>query len=149
MSGVYFIHKGFVKVHKHWGQREMIVRFGKKGDIVGHRGISVGNLFSNFCHFDERFCSLLFRTRFFKTLLKTNNTFAYRLMMFYADELHWSEQKMGSLVHLSVKERFVVNLLYLINHLGLDKENVLKAELTKTDLAAYVGTTYETIYRVI
>ncbi len=56
---------------------------------------------------------------------------------------------MGSLVHLSVKERFVVNLLYLINHLGLDKENVLKAELTKTDLAAYVGTTYETIYRVI
>ena len=86
---------------------------------------------------------------FFKTLLKTNNTFAYRLMMFYEDELHWSEQKMGSLVHLSVKERFVVNLLYLINHLGLDKENVLKAELTKTDLAAYVGTTYETIYRVI
>ena len=86
---------------------------------------------------------------FFKTLLKTNNTFAYRLMMFYADELHWLEQKMGSLVHLSVKERFVVNLLYLINHLGLDKENVLKAELTKTDLAAYVGTTYETIYRVI
>ena len=53
---------------------------------------------------------------------------------------------MGSLVHLSVKVRFVVNLLYLINHLGLDKENVLKAELTKTDLAAYVGTTYETIY---
>lgn len=35
--------KGFVKVHKHWGQREMIVRFAKEGDIVGHRGISVGN----------------------------------------------------------------------------------------------------------
>ena len=38
---------------------------------------------------------------------------------------------------------------YLIDHLGLDKENVLKAELTKTDLAAYIGTTYETMHRVI
>jgi CRP-like cAMP-binding protein len=81
--------------------------------------------------------------------LKTNNTFAYELMMFYAEELHWSEQKMASLFQLSVKKRFIVNLLYLIDHLGLDKDNVLKAELTKTDLAAYIGTTYETMHRVI
>ena len=148
--GIYFIHKGFVKVHKHWGQREMIVRFAKEGDIVGYRGISVGNSLSPISATSMKDSVLCFlELDFFKTLLKTNNTFAYRLMMFYADELHWSEQKMGSLVHLSVKERFVVNLLYLINHLGLDKENVLKAELTKTDLAAYVGTTYETIYREI
>ena len=128
----------------------MIVRFAKDGDIVGHRGISVGNSLSPISATSMKDSVLCFlELDFFKTLLKTNNTFAYRLMMFYADELHWLEQKMGSLVHLSVKERFVVNLLYLINHLGLDKENVLKAELTKTDLAAYVGTTYETIYRVI
>lgn len=70
-------------------------------------------------------------------------------MMFYADELQWSEQKMGNLVHLSVKERFKVSLKYLINHFGLDDENCLNIELTKTDLALYVGSTYETVYRVI
>jgi CRP-like cAMP-binding protein len=48
MSGVYFIQDGFVKVHKHWEEREMIVRFGKKGDIVGHRGISTANFFLQF-----------------------------------------------------------------------------------------------------
>ncbi|QIY83241.1 Crp/Fnr family transcriptional regulator [Chryseobacterium sp. NEB161] len=150
MSGVYFIQDGFVKVHKHWGEREMIVRFGKKGDIVGHRGISTANLLSPISATAMKDSVLCFvELDFFKTLLKTNNTFAYELMMFYAEELHWSEQKMGSLFQLSVKERFIVNLLYLIDHLGLDKENVLKAELTKTDLAAYIGTTYETMHRVI
>ncbi len=150
ISGVFFVQDGFVKVHKHWGEREMIVRFAKKGDIVGHRGISGGNSLSPISATAMKDSVLCFlELDFFRSLLKTNNTFAYELMMFYADELQWSEQKMGSLVHLSVKERFIVNLLYLINHLGLDKENVLKAELTKTDLAAYIGTTYETIYRVI
>jgi len=48
---------------------------------------------------------------------------------------------MGSLVHLSVKERLVANLIYLINYFGLDEENILKIELTKTDLAAYISTT--------
>ncbi|WP_435525441.1 Crp/Fnr family transcriptional regulator [Chryseobacterium indoltheticum] len=52
-------------------------------------------------------------------------------------------------MHLSVKERFVVNLIYLINYFGLDEENILKIELTKTDLAAYIGSTYETVYRTI
>lgn len=150
ISGVFFIQEGFVKVHKHWGDREMIVRFAKKGDIVGHRGISVGNSLSPISATAMKDSVLCFvELDFFKTLLKTNNTFAYELMMFYADELQWSEQKMGSLVHLSVKERFILNLLYLLNHFGTDKDNILNIELTKTDLAAYIGTTYETMYRVI
>jgi len=150
MPGVFFIQKGFVKVHKHWGDREMIVRFTREGEIVGHRAISSENLLSPISATAMQDSVLCFiEINFFRTLLKTNTAFAYELMMFYANELQWSEQKMGSLVHLSVKDRLVVNLLYLISHFGLDEENVLKIELTKTDLAAYIGTTYETVYRTI
>jgi len=150
MPGVFFIQEGFVKVHKHWGDREMIVRFTKKGEIVGHRAISSENLLSPVSATAMQDSVLCFiELNFFKTLLKTNTAFTYELMMFYANELQWSEQKMGSLVHLSVKERLVANLIYLINYFGLDEENVLKIELTKTDLAAYIGTTYETVYRTI
>ena len=40
VKGVYFLHTGKVKVHKHWGEeKELIVRFAREGDIVGHRGI--------------------------------------------------------------------------------------------------------------
>ena len=42
-NGIYFIQEGLVKVHKHWDDREMIVRFAKQNEIVGHRAISSGN----------------------------------------------------------------------------------------------------------
>ncbi|MCJ8154570.1 Crp/Fnr family transcriptional regulator [Chryseobacterium sp. SSA4.19] len=149
-EGVFFIQDGFVKVHKHWGEREMIVRFAKKGEIVGHRGISAENMHSPISATAMQDSVLCFvELDFFKTLLKANISLSYELMMFYADELQWSEQKMGSFIHLSVKERFVINLNYLIKHFGLDESNTLQIELSKTEMAAYIGTTYETMYRVI
>ena len=30
ITGMYFVHSGVVKVHKQWGQKELIVRFAKK-----------------------------------------------------------------------------------------------------------------------
>src|SRR5215207_7453570 len=39
VGGIYFVYEGAVKVHKQWGEKELIVRFAKKGDIVGHRGL--------------------------------------------------------------------------------------------------------------
>ena len=40
MKGMFFIYSGKVKVHKKWDdEKELIVRFAGKGDIVGHRGL--------------------------------------------------------------------------------------------------------------
>lgn len=150
MTNVFFVNDGLVKVHKHWGDKEMIVRFAKNGEIVGHRGLAAEQSLSPITATamqDSVLCSV--EVDFFKRLLKTNNSFAYELMMFYAKELQWSEQKMGSLVHFPVKERLILNLLFLTDHFGLDENGFLQIELTKTDLAAYIGTTYETIHRVI
>ncbi|HVU83344.1 MAG TPA: cyclic nucleotide-binding domain-containing protein, partial [Puia sp.] len=46
VKGIYFIYSGKVKVHKKWGEeKELIIRFAQKGDILGHRGLGqqVGN----------------------------------------------------------------------------------------------------------
>ncbi|RZK70278.1 MAG: cyclic nucleotide-binding domain-containing protein, partial [Pedobacter sp.] len=40
VNGVYFVYDGVFKVHKKWGDKELIVRFANKGSIIGHRGIS-------------------------------------------------------------------------------------------------------------
>jgi CRP-like cAMP-binding protein len=46
VNGIYFIYDGTVKVHKHWdNEKELIVRFAKKGDIVGHRGLGKENFY--------------------------------------------------------------------------------------------------------
>ena len=40
MQGIFFVYEGTVKVHKHWGpEKELILRFAKKGNIIGHRGL--------------------------------------------------------------------------------------------------------------
>ena len=40
VTGMYFIYSGVVKVHKKWSDdKELILRFAKKGAIVGHRGL--------------------------------------------------------------------------------------------------------------
>lgn len=149
-KGVYFVQEGLVKVHKHWGQKESIVRFASKGDIVGHRGMgseietypisatAMENSVVCFVEFD-----------FFKSLLRTNNNLTYELLMFYADELQVSERKIGGLVHVPVKGRVAWSLVHLSRKFGVDQEGFIAIPLKKTDLAAYIGTTYETVYRVL
>lgn len=37
---IFFVYEGTVKVNKHWGEdKELILRFAKKGSIIGHRGL--------------------------------------------------------------------------------------------------------------
>ena len=45
VTGIFFVYEGAVKVHKKWGEKELIVRFAKKGDIVGHRGLGNDNYY--------------------------------------------------------------------------------------------------------
>ncbi|WP_438871805.1 Crp/Fnr family transcriptional regulator, partial [Pedobacter panaciterrae] len=40
VNGIYFVNKGKVKIHKTWGDKELIVRFASNGAIIGHRGLS-------------------------------------------------------------------------------------------------------------
>src|ERR1700759_3980410 len=41
VRGIFFVYDGTVKVHKRWGtEKELIIRFARKGEIFGHRGLS-------------------------------------------------------------------------------------------------------------
>lgn len=149
-DGVYFVQEGVVKVHKRWGDKESIARFAKKGDIVGHRGMSRGKStfpISATCMEDSILCFV--PIDFFKSLLKTNPSLTYELLMFYADELQVSEQKVTNQVQLSVKGRLAWSFFKLEEKMGIDAEGYIKLILSKTDLAAYVGSTYESVYRMI
>jgi CRP/FNR family transcriptional regulator len=45
VSGIYFVNTASVKVNKKWGDKELIVRFAKNSDIVGHRGLGYDDYF--------------------------------------------------------------------------------------------------------
>ncbi|QNL49689.1 Crp/Fnr family transcriptional regulator [Olivibacter sp. SDN3] len=150
VTGIYFVHSGTVKVHKQWGNKEMIIRFAQKGSIVGHRGIATKTkMFPISATALEPSLVCFIDLDFFISTLKVNTDFTYELMMFYADELQLTEQKLRNLAHMKVKARLAWAIIKLYDSFGISTSGFINIQLSKQDLASYVGTTYETVFRMI
>lgn len=150
VNGVYFVYKGSVKVHKQWGDKDIIIRFATPGKIFGHRGLGISSASypvsatalepSTICFIDKDF---------FLSTLQVNHDFAFKLMMFYAEELRESEDKMRNLALMSVKGRLAVALFHLQDLFGIDDDQCISVDLSRQDLAAFTGATYETVFRTM
>ena len=149
VTGVYFIYEGAVKVHKKWGEKELIVRFAKKGDIVGHRGLGNDIYYPVSATAIEPSVVCFIEIDFFIASLKVNQEFLFQLMMFFAEELKVSERKMRNLAHMPVKGRVAQALINLQEKFGTKDDGFIDLTLTKQDLASYTGATYETVFRVL
>ncbi|HEX7366118.1 MAG TPA: Crp/Fnr family transcriptional regulator [Pelobium sp.] len=150
VEGIYFVYAGNVKVHKKWGSKELILRFATEGTILGHRGISShNNTYPISATALENSTVAFISLDFFNTTIKINPDFTYRLMLFFADELQESELKMRDIAHISVKARLANALLFFEKKFGTDENDVLRIELSKQDFAAFIGTTYETVSRML
>ncbi len=149
VPGMYFVFNGTVKVHKKWGDKELIVRFAKKGDIVGHRGLGKELAYSVSATALEETTVCFIDIEFFKASLKVNADFLYELMLFFAEELKVSERKMRNMAHMPVKGRVATALLQLQTKFGKSSKGNIDIILTRQDLASYAGTTYETVFRVL
>ncbi|EDM38637.1 transcriptional regulator [Pedobacter sp. BAL39] len=150
VTGVFFVTQGVVKVHKKWGDKELILRFADQGSIFGHRGINTKDgLYPISATALETTTLCYVDIDFFKTTIKVNHDFAYNLLMFYADELHTSEKKMRDLALMPVKNRLAVALFHLRTQFGINTEDCINITLSRQDLAAFTGATYETVFRTM
>lgn len=150
VKGIYFVYAGKVKVHKRWGEKELIIRFAQKGDILGHRGLG-----HHIVHYPISATAIepvqvcYVDLEFFQSTLKINHAFIYQLLLFFADELQESERKMRNLAHMQVKGRIAQALLALRDKFGVTAEGFIDVSLSRQDLASFAGTTYETVFRII
>jgi CRP-like cAMP-binding protein len=150
VNGIYFVYNGKVKVHKKWGtEKELIIRFAKKGDIFGHRGLGHESYYPISATAIEPVDACFIDLDFFQATLKVNYEFIYQLLLFFADELQESERKMRNLAHMQVKGRIAQALLALRDKFGLSPEGAIDITLSRQDLAFFAGTTYETVFRII
>ena len=149
VTGVYFVYAGKVKVHKKWGDKELIVRFANQGAIVGHRGLGNNTVYPVSATAIEPATVCFIDLPFFLTTLRVNHEFTYQLMMFFAEELQVSERKMRNLAHMSVKGRVAQSLLTLKERFGVTSEGFIDIVLSRQDLASFAGTTYETVFRIM
>lgn len=150
VKGMYFIEKGLVKVHKHWAEgKEVILRFGGNGDIVGHRGLGNDPIYPVTATVLEPTKVCFVDIDFFNETLKVNPDFLYKLMMFFAAELKESEKKMRNLTHMAVKGRIANAILTLYQRFGLSETGSLNINISRQDFSSYIGAAYETVFRVM
>lgn len=149
VKGIFFVYDGAVKVHKHWGEKELILRFAKKGAIIGHRGLGKEPVYPVSGTAIENTTVCFVGLEFFQASLKTNHELLYELMQFFATELKESERNMRNLAHMPVKGRMAQALLTLDEKFGSNAEGFLDIAVSRQDLASFAGTTYETAFRTM
>ncbi|HEV2479004.1 MAG TPA: Crp/Fnr family transcriptional regulator [Puia sp.] len=150
VKGIYFVYSGTVKVHKQWGsEKELIIRFARKGSIFGHRGLGMDHHYPISATALEPVTACYIDLAFFQAAIRVNPGFTQGLLLFFADELQESEKKMRNLAHMQVKGRVAQALLQLREQFGVTVEGYLGLTLSRQDLASLVGATYETVFRTI
>jgi CRP-like cAMP-binding protein len=148
VKGIFFLTEGAVKVHKQWTEdKELILRFAKAGDILGHRGLGGSERYPISATALENTKACFIPNDFLEATFKTNPVFTYKMMHFYATELQRAEKRMRDLAHMEVKGRIAGALLQMASQFGYDKEKFISTSITRQDIASYAGTTYETVFK--
>jgi len=148
-EGLYIVNKGRVKVvSKDLEEKEVLIRLASDGDILGHRGFGGDWTYPISAITFEKTQISFIPIDVFNTLAKANTEFTYQLMMFFAEELRRSEEK---ILQLPVKNRVAKAIWMNQKVFGFDKDepNKLSFTLSRKDFASKSLTTYESVIRVL
>ena len=138
-----------MKVHKLWEKdRQMVIRFAREGDVIGHRGLGNDAVYPVTATALEDITVCYIETSFFLRSLQLNPDFALQLMIFYADELQDAEKRIRDLALMDVKGRIADTFLMLQKRFGVDAEGFIDITLTRQDIASFAGTIYETFFKI-
>lgn len=148
VNGLFFILEGTVKVFRTGiNGREQIVRFAKEGEIIGHRGFGTEEYYSiGAIALQDAVLCYFSKDNLQEALLKSPK-FSYDMMLFYANELNRSENKVKSISQMTVRERVIDMLLYIHRKFG-DLRGFLNLPLSRKEYADYTGTTEEQVIRI-
>ncbi|MCX6218638.1 Crp/Fnr family transcriptional regulator [Spirosoma sp.] len=150
VAGVYFVYSGTVKIHKAWGSnKELVLNFARKGDMIGYRALGNDQILPITATALDEVTICFMTLPFFELFIQSNQPLTYALMKFYANALQEAEKRMRNLALMDVKGRVAETLLMLQSKFGQDEEGRINIALTRQDMAAYAGTTYETFIRML
>ena len=150
VSGIYFIQHGKVKVTSSGHMdREYVVRLAGDGHILGHRAYGRETYTINAVTLEESRICFIDNDNLYDAF-KANFEFLYNIMMFYSQELRKSEQRTKNFAQMTVEEKVIFTLLYIIEIFGFNKEeNTINASLSRQDIADIAGTNADQVSRII
>ncbi|MBD0403526.1 Crp/Fnr family transcriptional regulator [Flammeovirga sp. EKP202] len=149
VHGLYFIYKGKVKVAKTGiNGKEQIVRLCQDGEIIGHRGFGVGQFYHISAVAIEDIMLCNFSNEVINSMLQKVPQLSYNMMLFYAEELNRSENKVRKIAQMTVREKVIDAILYMNRKFG-QTNSLLNIQLSRKEIADFAGTTDEQVIRVI
>lgn len=150
-SGLYIVFSGKVKIAKSGEDgREKIVRFARKGDVIGYRSLLSGDRYSCSAYAIDQVSLCFIAQDLLKTLISQNPDLAFRLMKLLADDLKKAEESSTHLAQKQVRERVAEALVILRDTYGFEQDgHTLNIQLTREELAGMAGTARETASRFL
>ncbi|MCX6181984.1 MAG: Crp/Fnr family transcriptional regulator [Bacteroidetes bacterium] len=149
IHGMYFVYSGKAKITKSgYNGKEQILRLTGDGDIIGIRGYSNRKVYPIAATALEPTTLCYFPNKFFTNELQVNSALTYDLMVFYAEELDKTEERVKKFAQMTVREKVVDSLLSIYDRFGQNSEG-LNLVLSRTDIANLAGTNSEQVIRVL
>lgn len=151
-SAVYCIRKGNAKVSRP-GQngRESVVRIASRGDLLGYRCIFSEKSFRATAIALEptEVCEIGAAHVF--ELIREEPTFSMEMLRRMGREIASAENRHHSFVQRNVRERVAESLLLLMRQCGMPEGKgwILDIQLSRTELASWIGAAKETVVRCL
>lgn len=150
INGTYIVIKGIVKIYKTgFDGKEQIIRFAKKGDLIGFRSVISNELACTTSKIIEEAVLCYIPGDELTRLIKGNPEFAMALMKLTCKELGESNKFLTDIAQKTVRERLAEVLLLLMDSFELDEDHTLQISLTREELANMVGTATESVIRLL
>jgi CRP/FNR family transcriptional regulator, cyclic AMP receptor protein len=147
--GVYFIQSGKVKiVSTNFDGKEQVVRLATKGHILGHRGMGGEKYPIAAVALDDARICFIDNQNLFDAFM-ANPLFTYELMMFYSIELRKSEQRTKYLNQMTVEEKIIYALIYILETFNVKSNQKFNITLSRQDIANIAGTNADQVSRTV
>lgn len=149
-TGIFGILNGTGKIYRRgFNGKEQILRFVKKGEIVGYRSLLGGETFSASCTVIDDIVAIYIPEIIFHRLLEVSSKVSFDVLKKISQHLGEAGKTITLLAQKTVRERLAEILLFLEKKLDVDHEGFIKITLTREEMANLIGTATESAIRLI
>lgn len=143
--GVFFLHSGLIKIIKYGNEgKEQIIEIAKAGDLVGFRAMLSDKTYNVDAELLEDSCIGYIQKSDFLKEINTNEKLRNTVIRVLSKELQDRADLLTTMAQKSVRQRTTLALILL--------DDIYKGapiNLSRDDLANFVGTATETIIRLL
>lgn len=149
-KGVYILDKGKLKIYQTTFEGEQqIMNIHIQGEIIGYRPLLCDGKYPVTATAIEDCTVTFIPKKHFFTTLENSTLLSNMLLKFLSYEFTVWVNTISNLKQRTVKERLMVNLLVLIEKYRTKKRWPVHITLSRADLAALIGTSNETLARLL